>query len=85
LDRYLHLSHGSGRRYFAVAAFLMIVVLAITIGFEVPINKQVHSWTAGAAPANWDALRDRWLWNHLYRTITAVLALVSATIGLACP
>jgi hypothetical protein len=68
---------------FEVAAVLTAIVLVITVALEVPINRQVASWTAGAAPANWAAVRDRWLWNHLARTVAGVLAAVCAATGLS--
>jgi hypothetical protein len=77
------LTQGVSRWSFAVASELMVAVMAITIGFEVPNNTQVQLWKAGAAPANWQALRDRWLWNHLYRTIAGAMALLCAASGLS--
>jgi hypothetical protein len=68
---------------FAVAVVLTTIVLVITIALEVPINRQVASWTAGAAPANWTAVRDRWLWYHLARTIVGVLAFLCAAAALS--
>ena len=75
-------SQGAARWFFGTAALLTLGVLVITIGFEIPINRQVQAWTPGAAPANWQMLRDRWLANHLYRTIAGILAFISAVIGL---
>jgi hypothetical protein len=37
------------RSLFVVAAVLTAIVLVITIALEVPINRQVASWTAGVA------------------------------------
>ncbi len=77
------LTRDAVRLLFAVAAVLTAIVLVITIALEVPINRQVASWTAGTAPANWAAVRDRWLWNHLARTVAGVVATVCAATALS--
>jgi uncharacterized membrane protein YfcA len=77
------LTRDTARSLFAVAAVLTAIVLVITIALEVPINRQVASWTAGAAPANWTGVRDRWLWNHLARTVVGVLAFLCAATALS--
>ncbi len=77
------LSTGSSRSLFAAATLLTVVIIAITLALQVPINKTVQSWTAGSAPANWPILRDRWLQNHLVRTIVTVTAFVCAVIAIA--
>jgi hypothetical protein len=77
------LTRDAVRYLFAVAAVLTAIVLVVTIALEVPINRQVASWTAGAAPANWAAVRNRWLWNHLIRTVAGVLAVVCAATALS--
>lgn len=77
------LTQGAARWFFTASASLTLAVLVITVGFEVPINKQIHSWTPGAAPVDWSSLRDRWLSNHLIRTIVSVLAFVCSVVGLS--
>ena len=79
----LPLTHDAVRSWFAVAAVLTAIVLIITIALEVPINRRVASWSAGAAPANWTAVRDRWLWYHLARTVVGVLAFLCAAAALS--
>lgn len=77
------LTHDAVRSWFAVAAVLTAIVLIITIALEVPINRRVASWSAGAAPANWTAVRDRWLWYHLARTVVGTLAFLCAAAALS--
>lgn len=71
------------RWFFAIAALLVIATIAVTIAVEVPINKAIATWTAGAAPSNWMVLRDQWLRFHWIRTATGVLAFLCAVVGLA--
>lgn len=77
----LLLTHGASRVLWAAATALSLVVLAISIGLEVPLNKQIQLWIPGAAPAEWMAIRDRWLSNHLCRAIAAVSAFVCAAVA----
>ncbi len=74
--------HGSSRAFFTAATVFSLVVLAITLGLEVPLNRQIQSWVPGAAPATWRAIRDRWLWNHLYRSAAALLAFVCCVLAI---
>lgn len=74
----LFLTHGTSRGLFGAATTLSLVVLVISIGLEVPLNRQIQSWIPGSAPVEWMAIRDRWLCNHLYRAIAAVSAFVCA-------
>jgi uncharacterized membrane protein len=75
------LAHDDARWMFAAAAVLILIVLAITMAINVPINRQVNSWTAGAAPSTWMFTRDRWLRFHLVRTVVGLLSFAIAAIG----
>lgn len=77
------LSQGTARWMFLASLVLMAAVLVVTIGFEVPLNKQVQSWTADAPPPQWAQIRDLWLQRHVLRTLAATLAFVAAIIGIA--
>lgn len=74
--------HSASRALFSGATVLSLLVLIITLGIEVPLNKQIQSWTPGAAPATWTAVRDRWLWNHLCRATAALLAFVAWVLAI---
>jgi hypothetical protein len=73
------LSRGVARVTFGGSLLLMVLVLVVTLGFEVPLNKQIQSWTAGSAPPQWSAVRER----HFVRTIAATLAFISALVARA--
>jgi uncharacterized membrane protein len=75
-------SQGSPRRLFAIAAVLMIAALIVTVSVEVPMNRTIASWDISAPPANWAAIRDRWLWFHLIRTCCGTIAFLCAEAGL---
>lgn len=75
------LSQGAARLAFGVALIFMLLVLVVTIGFEVPLNNQIQSWTAGSAPPHWSMVRDVWLQRHLVRTFSAALAFISALVA----
>jgi uncharacterized membrane protein len=52
------------------------------MAINVPINRQVQSWTAGAAPSTWMFTRDRWLRFHMVRTVAGLMSFAIAAIGL---
>ncbi len=76
------LSRGTSRWAFASSAALIIVVLVVTVGFEVPLNKQIQSWSVAAPPPDWQQTRDFWIQRHLLRTVAATLAFFSALVAL---
>jgi len=77
------LSQGTARWMFLASLVFMAAVLVVTIAFEVPLNKQIQSWTADAPPPEWAQIRDLWLQRHVLRTIAATLAFVAAIVGIA--
>ena len=76
-------TRGSARGLFVDATFFMLVVLIVTVRGEVPLNQQIQTWVPGAAPAKRAEIRDRWLANHLIRTIAGLFGFVCAAVGLA--
>jgi uncharacterized membrane protein len=76
------LTRGASRGLFAVAAILMIVALVLTVRVEVPMNRAIALWDSAAPPANWAAVRDRWLSFHLVRTCCGTIAFLCAQAGL---
>jgi uncharacterized membrane protein len=80
----LALAYGSHPTTFwlTLAGFLLFVVtLLVTILVEVPIVKQIVTWTPSTLPDNWQQLRDRWGAFHLARIIPSLLGLVLVLIG----
>ena len=54
---------------FAGAALvLMVVALVITLVVNVPIDRQIQSWTQAALAPDWQGIRDRWEFYHGLRT-----------------
>jgi hypothetical protein len=72
---------------FAIAAWvLMALALVITLAVNVPIDRQIQSWTAAALPPDWRAIRDRWEFYHGLRTLvslTALACLIASTLSTA--
>jgi hypothetical protein len=67
-------ARGNGRRPVAVAIALLVVVFAVTLAVNLPINSDQSSWVVQQPPPDWAAVRDRWQLAHLIRTVAAVLA-----------
>lgn len=62
--------------YFAGAALaLMVIAMIITLIVNVPIDRQIQSWTTATLPADWSAIRDRWEYFHGLRTLVSLVAL----------
>ena len=60
----------------ALAGFLlMIIALIVTLGIEVPIDRQIEQWTIATLPFDWRELRDRWEFYHALRTFVSIGAL----------
>jgi uncharacterized membrane protein len=62
--------------YLTLAAFaLFIAALLVTMAVEVPIVKQIVTWTPGTLPDNWQRLRDRWGAFHIVRVVAGIAGL----------
>jgi hypothetical protein len=69
----------------AVGALALFVSdMAVTLTKNLPINKQVQSWTVTAPPADWSTVRDLWERYHSVRTglVVAGFALLTAAVVL---
>jgi hypothetical protein len=60
----------------AAGFLLFVVALLVTLLVEVPIVKQIVSWTVATLPDDWEQIRDRWSAFHLVRIGTAMVGLV---------
>jgi uncharacterized membrane protein len=63
-------------QWWVLAGALLLVSgsLVITTAIEVPINRQVVTWTDDEVPENWKQLRDRWQYYNVVRTVIAILS-----------
>lgn len=59
----------------AVALSCGLAEIALTLTQNVPLNKQVQSWSAEAPPADWATVRDRWMAGHRLRTGLSLVGL----------
>lgn len=72
----------SGAFYPVLAGWVLFVVaLLVTLIVEVPIDRQIETWTLTTLPANWQALRDRWEWFHALRSWVSVASLALLIAG----
>ena len=69
--------HTRGSFFAATALVLMVVAMIITLVVNVPIDRQIHSWTTATLPADWNGIRDRWEYFHGLRTLVSLVALAS--------
>jgi len=75
-------SYRGARWLFGVAAALLALSLVVTVTVEVPMNRMIALWDAAAPPANWAAVRDKWLWFHLVRCVSGIVAFILSTAAL---
>lgn len=69
--------------YFTLIGFvLFLVALIVTVTIEVPIVKQIVSWTETSLPTDWEQYRDRWGKFHLVRVIAGITGLISMLVGI---
>ena len=61
----------------STALVLMAIALVITLAVNVPIDRQIQSWTTATLPSDWSAIRDRWEFFHGLRTLVSLVALAS--------
>ncbi len=77
----------AGWGFYAMIASLLLIIgaLVITTAIEVPINRQVVTWTNETVPDNWQQIRGRWQYYNVMRVILALLsfALFAAVVALA--
>ncbi len=66
---------------YAAAFVLFIVTLAVTVLVEVPIVKEIVTWTVPKLPANWQQVRDRWVKFHIIRVVAGLTSLVLLLIA----
>jgi len=52
-----------------LAVALLILSGLITRFGNQPINAVVLTWNANRAPGDWSALRDKWWWFHIVRSL----------------
>ena len=78
----LVLEYGSQAFYLTLTGlFLFIVTLVVTVLVEVPIVKQIVTWTASTLPGNWQQLRDHWSAFHYARIVPSLVGLVLILIA----
>jgi hypothetical protein len=68
--------------FLSLAGFgLFVVALLVTVIVEVPIVKQIATWTVGTLPGDWQQLRDRWGAFHVIRVGAGMGGLVLLVAG----
>ena len=62
--------------YLTLSGFALFTVsLIVTVLVEVPIVKQIVTWTVSTLPLNWQQLRDRWMAFHIIRVVGGLAGL----------
>jgi uncharacterized membrane protein len=77
-----YMAHAASRWCFLTAGLLLLVGIVVTLVIEVPINKQIASWTADNMAANWIELRAKWVRFHWVRTVMGMAAFAFAVAAI---
>ena len=77
-----YLNRGRSRGLFTASALILLAGIVVTLIVEVPINKQIASWTSTSMAPDWALLRERWLHFHAVRTVAGVVAFACALLAL---
>ena len=72
---------GSARMWMVATVVSSLIVVLITIAFEVPLNGLMAKWGPSQFPADWWLSRDAWLRNHWWRTFFGVVAFLCSTMA----
>lgn len=68
--------------YLDLAGFISFVVaLLVTVLIEVPIVKQITTWTVDTLPEGWAQLRDRWGSFHIIRVVAGIAGVALLVAG----
>ena len=63
--------------YLTVAGLVLFAfAVVVTVTIEVPIVKQILTWTETTLPPDWEELRDKWQRNHLWRVAASIVGLI---------
>jgi len=77
----IFLLRGSACIWMVSTVVSSLVVVLITIVFEVPLNNLMTEWLPSQLPGDWWQTRDAWLRNHWYRTFFGVVAFLCSTMA----
>ena len=80
----LILAYGDRPTMFALTLAALVsfaVALLVTMMIEVPIVKQITTWTVATLPANWRQLRDRWGAFHIIRVVAGLAGFALLVAG----
>jgi uncharacterized membrane protein len=80
----LVISYGERPETFALyvaGLVLFLVALLVSVLVEVPIVKQIETWTVSTLPDDWQQLRDRWGAFHIVRIVASFVGLVLLLIA----
>jgi hypothetical protein len=72
---------GSGRAAALAAVAALLIILAGSVAWLVPIQKRLVAARAEEPAEDLDRLRAQWLRGHLIRTVVALAALILAVVA----
>ena len=74
--------HDTSRLWMAGGLVASVLVVALTVALEVPINDRTSTWKSGNIPDDWQHFRDAWLRNHWWRTWCGVAGFLCSLVAM---
>jgi uncharacterized membrane protein len=80
------IKHGDASSHAFLLSAIGTGLLAVTAVFVkikvLPINDMIKQWSPATPPANWQAVRTKWIHYHNIRTATGVTAFVLQAVAI---
>ena len=64
-----------------LAFFALIIDTVLSVKGNVPINKEINTWTTNNYPADWADYRTEWLQIFQYRQVVTITGFIILLIG----
>ncbi|HEY5937267.1 MAG TPA: DUF1772 domain-containing protein, partial [Kofleriaceae bacterium] len=70
----LYVTDNSALALIAIGHAFALAVLAVTVAFNLPVNRKAVTWDPEHPPTDWEVQRDRWHLGNAIRTPLSIVA-----------
>ncbi|QNE17916.1 DUF1772 domain-containing protein [Kribbella qitaiheensis] len=65
-------ARGNDRWFLIAGIALLVVVFAVSLAVNLPINADQADWSVQSPPSDWATVRNHWQLAHVIRTVSAI-------------